>query len=426
MVVEPGVVEGAVLAVGARRERVLKVLAAHVLGSPLDAQKFHASAWTIGTGLDGQEMARARNDGGVLRVVRLLLVFVACSACSAIALIVTAPPASAHATGGPQPSDYNTIVRRISPPLPGVTVRSIDLGNELELRNETHTDVLVLGYEHEPYLRIGPNGVFRNERSPATFLNRTRVVTQTAPAAFNASAQPSWQQIGRGRVTRWHDHRAHWMAPNDPPSVTRDPHRPHVVIRDFEIELVANGRRHIVVGDVVWTPGPSPWRWLALSLAIALILGLTARSRIIVPLLIVCVVTFLVLEAMVLVGGWTWFVGTGWQRVGNSGYGVAAWLLVITGLLVVLARGMYRAAPTLLIAAVAVLFGAGLDNIPALWSAHVPNDLAATGVRAATSVSLGLGVGLAAAAAQRLGRPQDAFVPSDVRPEVAVQPLAPE
>jgi hypothetical protein len=423
MAVEPGVVEGAVLAVGARRERLLKVLAAHVLGSPLDAQKFHASAWTIGTGLDGQEMARARNDGGVLRVVRLLL---ACIACSAIALIVTAPPASAHATGGPQPSDYDTIVRRISPPLPGVTVRSIDLGNELELRNETHTDVIVLGYEHEPYLRIGPDGVFRNERSPATFLNRTRVVTQAAPPTFDAKARPVWHRIAHGHVTRWHDHRAHWMAPNAPPSVTRDPDRPHVVIPGFEIELVASGRRHIVLGDVVWSPGPSPWRWLTLSLTIALALGLTARSRVLLPALVGCAVAFLVLEGMVLVGGWSWFVGTGWQRVGNSIYGAAAWLLIVTGLLVLAARGMYRAAPTLLIAAVAVLFGAGLDNITTLWSAHVPNDLAASTVRAASSISLGLGAGLVAAAAQRLGRPRDAFVPHDAPHPVAMQHPASE
>ena len=36
-----------------------------------------------------------------------------------------------------------------------------------------HT-VLIRGYEGEPYLRFAPDGVFRNEASPATYLNDDR------------------------------------------------------------------------------------------------------------------------------------------------------------------------------------------------------------------------------------------------------------
>ena len=44
----------------------------------------------------------------------------------------------------------------------------------LELTNDTDTDVIVRATEGEPYLRIGPDGVFENLLSPATYINRTR------------------------------------------------------------------------------------------------------------------------------------------------------------------------------------------------------------------------------------------------------------
>src|SRR5215211_273095 len=89
-------------------------------------------------------------------------------------LVASAPPAAAHGVGGIQPSNYETRVLGISPPVVGVTIRAVDLGNRLELRNMSQHDVTVLGYESEPYLRVGPRGVFENQRSPAVYLNRDR------------------------------------------------------------------------------------------------------------------------------------------------------------------------------------------------------------------------------------------------------------
>ena len=181
----------------------------------------------------------------------------------AIAVVLTAAsPASAHGLGGLQPTNFRSRVTHITPAVPRLSVRSVDLGTRLELTNRTGRDVVVLGYDDEPYLRVGPRGVFENRRSPAVYLNRTTRADTPVPASADAKASPRWRRTGDGPTVRWHDHRAHWMGLDDPPQVRRDPGSPHLV-QPFEITLVRAGTRIHVVGDVRWVPGPSPWLWLA-------------------------------------------------------------------------------------------------------------------------------------------------------------------
>src|SRR5205085_5496325 len=94
--------------------------------------------------------------------VRRLLTLVAAVAAL---LVATATPASAHTISGPKPSNYRVRVVRVDPPVPGVTVRIVDLGSKVELTNNTNSDVIVKGYDGEPYLRIGPTGVYENLHS---------------------------------------------------------------------------------------------------------------------------------------------------------------------------------------------------------------------------------------------------------------------
>ena len=47
--------------------------------------------------------------------------------------------------------------------------------DQLHLRNDTGRELLIEGYEGEPYLRFDADaGVFRNANSPATYLNEER------------------------------------------------------------------------------------------------------------------------------------------------------------------------------------------------------------------------------------------------------------
>src|SRR6266540_3316028 len=134
-----------------------------------------------------------------------------------------AGPASAHAVGGgPTASNYRTSVRGIEPAIPGVSVRVVDGGNQLELTNRGSQEVTLLGYENEPYLRVGPSGVFENEHSPSTFSNRSTTAPKQIPAEFSADAQPDWRRVSSQPVAVFHDHRAHWSgAEPDVPALAR-------------------------------------------------------------------------------------------------------------------------------------------------------------------------------------------------------------
>ena len=87
--------------------------------------------------------------------------------------------------------------------MPGISARVVDLGSKIELTNRTSTEIIVLGYEGEPYLRIGPDGVFENLHSQATYINRTRL-GGTVPVDVDTSptAAPEWKKISSGHTAR--------------------------------------------------------------------------------------------------------------------------------------------------------------------------------------------------------------------------------
>ena len=78
---------------------------------------------------------------------------------------------------------------------PGVSVRVLQFGDALEVVNTTGTEVTVPGYSDEPYLRNGPDGVWRNAHSPATYLNLDRYGAAGLPPGADVAAEPDWQQV---------------------------------------------------------------------------------------------------------------------------------------------------------------------------------------------------------------------------------------
>ena len=129
-----------------------------------------------------------------------------------LAMLAVASPASAHVGGGAAGSDYDARIVSVTPEVPGVTVRILQFGDEFELVNETSTEIVVPGYSDEPYLRIGPDGVWRNANSPATYLNLDRYGKAQLPANADADAEPDWEQVSTEPHYVWHDHRTHWMT----------------------------------------------------------------------------------------------------------------------------------------------------------------------------------------------------------------------
>ena len=202
--------------------------------------------------------------------------------------LIQAAPAAAHTISGPRPTNYRTRVLGIVPQVSGLSIRVVDLGNHLELVNRTSTDVVVLGYGGEPYLRVGPRGVFENLNSAATYLDRTRYGTTAVPAfatTENATAHPAWRKISGGDTVRWHDHRIHWMSPLPPPLVQLAPSEMHHLGPEWHVELAYGTRRVVVTGQLDWVPGPSGRPWLPVIAGCAL-LGLAAAFRRWSPLLL--------------------------------------------------------------------------------------------------------------------------------------------
>jgi hypothetical protein len=94
-------------------------------------------------------------------------------ALAGLLVVGRAGPAQAHIVGvGGRASNYRTDIRDVTPPVPGLSVHVLEAGNQLELTNHSGQEVVVLGYRSEPYLRVGPTGVYENQRSPSTYANR--------------------------------------------------------------------------------------------------------------------------------------------------------------------------------------------------------------------------------------------------------------
>lgn len=208
-----------------------------------------------------------------LRVMRRGARFLAALALGPVLVVSSAGPASAHTIGGVAPTDYRSQVVSVAPPTPGLSVRLLDLGRRVEVANTGSEEILVLGYAGEPYLRVGPRGVFENQRSPSHFRNRLLVPgspTTTLPPTADAAAPPQWRRLSGGHVARWRDQRTRWEGA-DPPSVRRARGAGPVPVSRWTLELRQGEAPIVVTGTITWEPGPAvlPWGLLALALAAA-------------------------------------------------------------------------------------------------------------------------------------------------------------
>lgn len=130
-----------------------------------------------------------------------------------LAALGAGSPAFADPAG---PTDYLSEVTEIAPPTDEIEIDVIGGDSFVELTVEPGTEVLVLGYRGEPYLRFDPDGsIWENRRSPATYLNEERYGNEFPPEA-DPDAEPEWERIGGSGSYAWHDHRAHWMQPQAP------------------------------------------------------------------------------------------------------------------------------------------------------------------------------------------------------------------
>jgi len=327
--------------------------------------------------------------------------------------------ADAHGVGGTKPRNYRTQVLPGSPGIPGVTVRSIDLGDRLELTNRSAATITVLGYEGEPYLRIGPDGTFENVRSPATAINKTVTPTGPPPATADPAAAPEWHKVSDAPVARWHDHRAHWLG-GEPAVVRNEPNQRHVVMR-WNVPLLRDGApAPAIEGTVTWIPPTSPWPWVLGALAMTVTLTILVRTRVWRAAWMVALVGIAASEIAAMIGTFQFSTASFVQRGFANVYNFAGLVLAIATLAVVARKTRSGATPMVLVTGLVVFVGTGIPGFIELSASELPTSLPTAIGRMLVMSALGLGLGLAVGAAQFLREPgTSALAPATTAPRTA-------
>ena len=349
-----------------------------------------------------------------LSLTRLATSFAAVVSLALVLAVVTAAPASAHTLSGPKPTNYRARIVSVTPQVPGVSLRVIDLGAKLELTNRTGSDVVLLGYEGEPYLRIGPRGVFENVHSSATYVNR-KLKGGVSPAGVDTSpgASPQWRKVSDGHTARWHDHRAHRMQAGLPPQVASDPSAFHHV-SVAHVEFVHDGTTSDATLALDWVPGPSGVPWIPviiatflLGLGVALVAGWSRALAVLVGLLVLVDAAHAIAYELARPGS---NAAKAVQFLGGTFVSILVWIAAVPTVI-----GLWRRRPealygVLFVGLMVALVG-GASDLSALWHSQLPAAGPDGLTRLEVALALGLGGGVALGALGRV-----VFVERSTRP----------
>jgi len=191
----------------------------------------------------------------------------------ALALACALAPAQALAHGGNP--NYRSEINSIQPPLPsGVKIEVLDYDSYFQLIDQSGHEVVIYGYNDEPYARIEKDGTVQvNERSPATYLNDSRFETDvTVPKSADPDAPPEWKTVDDSGTFIWHDHRMHWMIQTQLPTEVTDKSKKTKVF-DYEIPLKVDGKDTEIHGTLWWVGSASTSKLPFVIAAIVIVLG---------------------------------------------------------------------------------------------------------------------------------------------------------
>jgi hypothetical protein len=168
-----------------------------------------------------------------------------------VALAVAAPAALAH-QGNP---NYLSQVDAITPATTGVKVEVLNRDDRLLLTNRSGRDVVIEGYEEEPYARVLADGTVQvNTDSRAYYINNDRTGDVPVPRGVDSKGPPQWKQLDKTGRFEWHDHRIHWMS-TDRPEQVKDPSVRQKVF-DWKVPVEVGGQPGAIAGTLFWTPLP--------------------------------------------------------------------------------------------------------------------------------------------------------------------------
>ena len=191
-----------------------------------------------------------------------------------LAAATLAPAVAAHPRAEGYARGFQSKVLSVRPEAAGLAVTVVDGDDRLRIENAGDTELVVLGYDGEPYLRIGERGVHRNERSPAAYLNRDRFARSAVPLAADPTAEPVWRRVSRRPMWQWHDHRIQWMGAGPPAQVREAPSASHAIF-DWRVPARLGGRTLTVSGRLDYVP-PEEGGSSAAVVALVAITGVAA------------------------------------------------------------------------------------------------------------------------------------------------------
>lgn len=113
-------------------------------------------------------------------------------------------------SGGFEPLDHHGhfVSDLESPDLEGLDVRLVQGPVPVVYVRNDRSEVLeVLGAADEPFLRVGPQGVFANVMSP-TYYSAGALTIKEVPAWADATAPPRWRRVSEQPVWAWLEYRA--------------------------------------------------------------------------------------------------------------------------------------------------------------------------------------------------------------------------
>jgi hypothetical protein len=151
------------------------------------------------------------------------------------------------------PTDFRSTIVNADQLPDTIDVRIVGGDSFVLLTADPGTDVMVLGYDNEPYLHFRADGVVEeNRRSPTVYQNRSRYGSDDTPADADPTAAPEWQQVASGGSYAWHDHRSHWMLRSPPANAERGQQ-----VGSGDIPLQVDGTPVSVSVAVTWAEAPS-------------------------------------------------------------------------------------------------------------------------------------------------------------------------
>ncbi len=223
----------------------------------------------------------------------------------------------------PRPTDYRSEIVSVTPAVEGLEVSIVGGDAFIELDAGGH-EVLVPGYQGEPYLKFDADGtVSENIRSPAHFLNIGRYSQTDVPAEADAEAAPEWDVVATDARFVWHDHRTHWMLEARPTGLA-----PGDQILDSMIPITVDGEAVEIAIVSTWMAAPRRAPWIAAGVVAAAIGALGAafgnrRARLVAGMVLAAAVGALV------VGLWQT-----WSLPAETGPPIVDWVLPLSAALV--------------------------------------------------------------------------------------------